>query len=75
MPTIAAEACVSRQTVYNHVGDKESLFVAIVADITERSNADIFRTLGNAQMDVALATVIEAPEKDQAHEVPQTRPA
>lgn len=36
---------------------------------------DIFRTLGNAQMDVALATVIEAPEKDQAHEVPQTRPA
>jgi len=42
---IAAEAGVSRQTVYNHVGDKENLFVAIVTDITERSNADIFRTL------------------------------
>ena len=27
---------------------------------------DIFRTTGNVQMDVALATAIEAPEKDQA---------
>lgn len=30
---------------------------------------DIFRTTGNVQMDVALATVIEAPEKEKAHEV------
>ena len=28
---------------------------------------DIFRTLGNVQMDVALTTAIEAPEKDSAH--------
>ena len=28
---IAAEAGVSRQTVYNHHGDKEKLFMAVVA--------------------------------------------
>ena len=30
---------------------------------------DIFRTTGNVQMDVALATVIEAPEKENAHAI------
>jgi proton glutamate symport protein len=30
---------------------------------------DIFRTVGNVQMDVALATAIEAPEKEKAREV------
>ncbi len=34
---------------------------------------DIFRTLGNAQMDVALATAIEAPEKGEIHAIPDTR--
>ncbi len=43
--TIAAEAGVSRQTVYNHVGDKENLFAAVVEDATERSNAGLFATL------------------------------
>jgi proton glutamate symport protein len=33
---------------------------------------DIFRTTGNVQMDVALATAIEAPEKEKIDEVPQT---
>lgn len=33
---------------------------------------DIFRTVGNVQMDVALATVIEAPEKEKADAVPQS---
>lgn len=42
---IAAEAGVSRQTVYNHHGDKENLFVAVVRDLTERSNAGVFATL------------------------------
>lgn len=42
---IAAEADVSRQTVYNHYGDKESLFTAVVKDMTERSNAGLFATL------------------------------
>jgi AcrR family transcriptional regulator len=42
---IAAEAGVSRQTVYNHHRDKESLLVAVVAEITQRVNAGIFATL------------------------------
>ena len=42
---IAAEAGVSRQTVYNHYRDKETLFKAVVAEITERSNAEVFATL------------------------------
>jgi AcrR family transcriptional regulator len=42
---IAAEAGVSRQTVYNHHGDKEKLFIAVVRDLTERCNAGIFGTI------------------------------
>jgi AcrR family transcriptional regulator len=42
---IAAEAGVSRQTIYNHYGDKEKLFTAVVKDMTERANADLFKTL------------------------------
>lgn len=42
---IAAEAGVSRQTVYNHHGDKEALFVAVVREMTERCNAGLFATL------------------------------
>jgi AcrR family transcriptional regulator len=42
---VAAEAGVSRQTVYNHHRDKESLFVAVVNEITARSNAIFFDTL------------------------------
>jgi AcrR family transcriptional regulator len=36
---IAAEAGVSRQTIYNHYRDKEMLFGAVVRAITERMNA------------------------------------
>ncbi|NGO54960.1 TetR/AcrR family transcriptional regulator [Allomesorhizobium camelthorni] len=42
---IAAEAGVSRQTVYNHHGDKTNLFIAVVREITERANAGVFATL------------------------------
>jgi AcrR family transcriptional regulator len=42
---IAAEAGVSRQTIYNHHRDKENLFVAVVRALTERANAGIFATL------------------------------
>jgi AcrR family transcriptional regulator len=42
---IACEAGVSRQTVYNHYGDKETLFRAVVAEITGRSNAGVFATI------------------------------
>lgn len=42
---VATEAGVSRQTVYNHYGDKEKLFIAVVRDLTERCNASIFATM------------------------------
>lgn len=42
---IAAEAGVSRQTIYNHYGDKERLLVAVVREVTERINAEVFETL------------------------------
>jgi AcrR family transcriptional regulator len=44
---IAAEAGVSRQTIYNHYGDKEKLFIAVVKDMTERANAVLFTTLAS----------------------------
>jgi AcrR family transcriptional regulator len=42
---IALEAGVSRQTVYNHHGDKEKLFMAVVRDLTDRCNVGIFATI------------------------------
>lgn len=42
---IACEAGVSRQTVYNHHGDKDNLFRAVVREMTQRLNARIFATL------------------------------
>ena len=42
---IAAEAGVSRQTIYNHYADKETLFTAVVKDMTERANAGLFVTI------------------------------
>lgn len=42
---IAAEAGVSRQTVYNQIGDKEKVFAAVVEDTTERANAGLFAAL------------------------------
>lgn len=44
---IAAKACVSRQTIYNHYGDKANLFVAVVRDLTERSNAGLFHLIAS----------------------------
>lgn len=38
---IAADAGVSRQTVYNHLGDKEQLVVAVIRDVTARSSASL----------------------------------
>lgn len=42
---IAARACVSRQTVYNHYHDKETLFVAVVEEVMSRTNGTLFSTL------------------------------
>jgi AcrR family transcriptional regulator len=43
---IACRAGVSRQTVYNQIGDKEKLFVAVVQDVTARSSARLFQVVG-----------------------------
>ncbi|MFC6491085.1 TetR/AcrR family transcriptional regulator [Nitratireductor sp. GCM10026969] len=50
---VAAEAGVSRQTVYNHHGDKERLFAAVVQEMTERSNAHAFDVLSTFPDDPA----------------------
>ncbi|WP_105384797.1 TetR/AcrR family transcriptional regulator [Neorhizobium alkalisoli] len=42
---IAARAGVSRQTIYNQLGDKDNLFQVVVTEITERSTAGFFRVL------------------------------
>lgn len=42
---IASEANVSRQTVYNQIGDKEKLFAEVVRSISERSSARLLETL------------------------------
>lgn len=42
---IASRAKVSRQTVYNQIGDKEKVFKAVVAEITQRSSAGFFAVL------------------------------
>lgn len=39
---VAVKAGVSRQTIYNHVGDKEGLFKLVVAKLTEKSSAKFF---------------------------------
>jgi len=43
---VASEAGVSRQTIYNQMGDKEHLFAEVVRGITERSSAEMVKTLG-----------------------------
>lgn len=42
---IAAEACVSRQTIYNHYREKETLFMAVMDDVMGRANAMLFSIL------------------------------
>ncbi|MFT4183570.1 MAG: TetR/AcrR family transcriptional regulator [Rhizobium sp.] len=51
---IAARACVSRQTIYNHYREKETLFIAVVADVTARANTAVF---------AALAAFPDRPER------------
>ena len=38
---IAMEAGVSRQTIYNQLGDKDQLLVAVIEDVTTRSSAQL----------------------------------
>lgn len=50
---IAEEANVSRQTIYNQIGDKEKLFVEVVRGINEQ---------GSARLVAVLATFPDEPE-------------
>jgi AcrR family transcriptional regulator len=47
MDAIAADAGVSKVTVYNHYGNKETLFMAVIGDALEESLADVIA--GTAQ--------------------------
>ncbi len=42
---IAVAACVSRQTIYNHYREKETLFTAVVEDVMDRANAMLYTIL------------------------------
>ncbi len=50
---IAEEAGVSRQTIYNQIGDKEKVFVEVVRGINEQGSARLVET---------LATFPDAPQ-------------
>jgi AcrR family transcriptional regulator len=54
---VAAEAGVSRQTVYNQIGDKDQLFVAVVEEVTARSSASLM---------AVIATFPDRPDDIQA---------
>ncbi|PKA43360.1 TetR/AcrR family transcriptional regulator (plasmid) [Rhizobium sullae] len=48
---IAVEANVSRQTIYNHYCEKETLFVAVVDDVLKRANSMLFSMLATFPAD------------------------
>lgn len=43
--SIAVEAGVSRQTVYNQLGDRDQLLIAVIEDVTARSSASLMAVL------------------------------
>lgn len=43
--SIALEAGVSRQTVYNQMGDRDQLLLAVIEDVTARSSASLMAVL------------------------------
>jgi len=54
---VAIEAGVSRQTVYNLIGDRDQLFVAVVEDVTTHSSASLM---------AVIATFPDRPDDIQA---------
>ncbi|GAA2099893.1 TetR/AcrR family transcriptional regulator [Streptomyces albiaxialis] len=50
---IAAEACVSKVTVYNHFGSKEDLFVEVVGDALEEALGETARAMSRQQPEAA----------------------
>lgn len=77
MDQIAAEAGVSKLTVYSHYGDKETLFAAVVRSYCEQELPDsLFRTqpelpLRERLLQVARAffAMISAPEAIAGHRI------
>ncbi len=73
--TIAAEAGVSKRTVYSHYGDKENLFLSVVRETYEamlnRITEIVDRTVWDAELSVALTacvteitrSIVRAPER------------
>lgn len=55
--SIANEAGVSRQTVYNQLGDRDQLLMAVIEDVTARSSASLM---------TVLATFPEKPDDIQS---------
>jgi AcrR family transcriptional regulator len=60
LDAIAAEAGVSKRTVYSHFGGKESLFLSVVRDTYEAMLTRIGEIIGRAQWDSDLATALTA---------------
>lgn len=56
---IAAEAKVSKQTVYNHFGDKERLFMAMTDDVQDRTVAHVVELMDR---DFPDASKLAGPE-------------
>jgi AcrR family transcriptional regulator len=56
--TIAAEAGVSKQTIYNHFGDKRALFLAVISAVQEQAVA--------AAQDLAAPDVAESEDIEAA---------
>ena len=62
---IAAESGVSKQTIYNHFGDKKNLFVAVIEEAQaegartgqERFAAEI-KEIGDLEVDLRAAAVL-----------------
>jgi AcrR family transcriptional regulator len=52
---IAARACVSKATVYNHFEDKRALFVACFSEEADALREELRRSLGEAEGDLAAA--------------------
>ncbi|MEV8319776.1 helix-turn-helix domain-containing protein [Streptomyces sp. NPDC059900] len=58
MDTVAAQAGVSKATVYSHFGDKQRLFLAILQDATESLAASVSRALEHYLADNAGITTL-----------------
>ncbi|MET0423730.1 MAG: TetR/AcrR family transcriptional regulator [Actinoplanes sp.] len=64
MDAVAAQAGVSKRTVYDYFGDKRTLFLAILADASESLNASARQALDTHLPDPAKITSV--PQLEQA---------